>query len=362
MEDKLYKYYNSIYSQVEMSKYKNNFIDNNIPFSTQINILNACYQRCVGCRKPDWPNIKLKDYIVYDVLNWTKYGRDGHSVVFSGGDPPAHENFLDFLEYAHDIGLGTGTLSACLWGKNFDVEKFMKNSTWISISIDGATEEIYTKCRGVNTLEKVKDNIKLLQEIKIQYNLDTRIRCNSTISNINVHQMKDIFQLCNELGIESFFFPIHTWNDLKVQNIDRDQVKIYVDEALKIHQNSKSSVKTNIHVFMKMMDREQPKSCIISWTHCFVDANGDVTICCRSVGGGNGDNGVYSEDKSLVYGNLYEDSMEKIWNSKRALEIRNKTYNAEYSFCKDCDRYNSVNKNYYNWIDSRNENKELIFL
>ncbi len=324
--------------------------------SVQINILNKCYQNCVGCRKPEWPDVKLTDNVVYDVLNWMKQN-GGHSVVFSGGDPPAHGSFLEFLEYAHNLGLGTGTLTACLWGKGFDPEKFLRNSTWVSISIDGATEDVYKQTRGVNTLEKAKENIKLLKSIISSNNLTVRLRCNSTISNLNIHQIEDILELCYELGIECNFYPIHTWEDLKLQNIDRNEVIKYVDGAKQFY--NKFSVKSNINEFMDLMDRTPPGKCIMPWLHCFVDANGDVTICCRSVGGGQGDNGIFQINQDYNYGNLFESSMETIWNSERAKKLRQTTYNPKFSFCAQCDRYSKNNHDYEKWLNSEDR---TIFL
>jgi len=349
--DKLYPYYKNIKNAIE-TKSTNTYL----PLSIQLNILNKCYQRCIGCRKPDWPDVKLPKDIVLNIIQWANFN-PANTVVFSGGDPPAHENFIEFLETAHNIGLGTGTLTACLWGSRFNTEKFVINSNWISISIDGASEKIYTATRGVNTLKSVKENIKLLNKLKNEYNPNLRIRCNSTISTVNIHEMKDILTMCNEeLEIENNFYPLHTWSELQVNNIDKNKVKEYVDEALCV----KTKYKTNIKSFISLLDRKTPPLCIMPWVHIFCDANGDILNCCRMAR----DNGSFIRDPSIVMGNVLQEDINKIWISERAKKIRNRVYNAQESVCKMCDRYNVANWNYDDWLQASQNSSitEKVFL
>ena len=348
--DKLYPYYELIRDQIKDSQESDNSVNNNIPYSLQINILNKCYQKCIGCRKPDWPDVQLKDDNVYEVLCWLAYERMGHSVIFSGGDPPAHPKFLRFLEFANLLELGTGTLTACLWGKEFNPELFLRYSTWVAISIDGADKKTYEQTRGVNTLDTVCKNIELLQNIKSKHKFDVRLRCNSTISNINMHQLSSILELCHNLGIQCYFYPIHTWDDLKVQNVDKKYVERYVENAIntkdKLHINDED---TNIHLFIEQMDRKPPPICIMPWTHGFLDANGDIMHCCRLIN----DNGDFIRDPSAVLGNVYRNSISSIMGSERSRKIGNKTFTAKYNCCNECDRYNKANHNFSEWHENQ---------
>jgi radical SAM protein with 4Fe4S-binding SPASM domain len=336
--NKLMPYYRSIKNVVDgVSSLQNT----ELPLSIQVNLLNKCFQNCIGCRKPEWPDVRLKSECVYDIIHLVA-DTEGSSIVFSGGDPFYHENINDFVDEAFSYDIGIGILTAGLWRKDIDITSILKKVNWISISIDGASEEIYAKTRGVNTLNKVKENIKLLNDIKSKNNLNVRLRCNSTISSVNIYEMMPILKLCFEdLDIECNFYPMHTWDELKVQIGNHEE---YIESCVEFAACYPIK-KTNILNFESMLERDKPNLCIVPLVHMFIDANGDVLHCCRLAN----DNGVYDRKENVVVGNVNHDSISSIFFSDRNKKMFKETYKANYDVCKSCDRYNKLNEDYYNW-------------
>ena len=290
-----------------------------IPFSMQINLLNLCFQKCIGCRKPEWPDVSLKHEEVRDLLLWLAGRKSENTVVFSGGDPFAYKGFERVVRMAHNFDLGIGILTAGLWPKSFDYETVCRQASWIAVSVDGASTEIYRKMRGVNTLKKIRENIALM----VEHCPDVRI--NATIGKDNFHEMADIIRLAGELKVASCnLFPIHTWEELQIGNVEPHAVDREWCSACTEADNQKVLV-TNIDQFPSLADRETANVCVMPLVHCFVDANGDVFVCCRAAN----DNGDHSERYTdAVIGNIRKNPIADILASDRARTVWEKTAKA----------------------------------
>jgi len=309
------------------------------PASIQINLLNACFQKCIGCNKPNWPNIELSPFKVIEILDWMNL-KFGESVVFSGGDPLAYQH-LDKI-FSHIGGLKAGILTSGLWGKDCPIDTVIEYSSHIKFSIDGASREVYKQARGVDTLDRVKENVKIIKKSAQKLNPNLQLRCDSTISKFNYHEMTEILELCDELGLEAYFFPIHTWKDLQLDLVTLAQIAAEVERAMK--SPSYKNVKNNLSNFISMQLRSKPPICIIPYVHFFCDVDGKLFICCRAAN----DNGKYEDrDMTAVIGNIYEQKIDDIWNSCYAQIVRNNFYEVTAEYCKFCDRYNKVNQDFY---------------
>lgn len=314
------------------------------PFSIQINLLNKCYQKCIGCRKYEWPDVELPSHYIIEIIDWLKEFNIANTIVFSGGEPLRYKKFNEVISHIDRFGV----LTSGLFPRTLDLKEVVKRASFISVSIDGATKETYKLTRGVDSLDKVIKNVETLVDLKNKYNSSLRLRCNVTISNKNIHEITDILQLCDTLNIDCNFFPIHTWNELKIDNIE--MVHRYISNAMSLEYD----INTNIVRFVELLHRERPKTCIIPYIHFVIDADGDVLSCCRLLN----DNGIYSKNNSLVLGNINEKNINDIWFSDKAKEIRRRLFVADEPECISCDRYNKINEDFYNWYHG----DESIFL
>lgn len=352
--DKLFPYYQEIEDCIDMTTRLDSIFDT-MPLSFQINLLNKCFQKCIGCAKPTWPDVELTLKKTQDILQWLAIN-GGKSVVFSGGEPLLYNDFNEVIKIAVDNELEVGILTSALWKSTLNVEEVVANSNYIAVSLDGASDEVYAKTRGVDCLPQIIQNMRKISVIKRERQLKVRLKVHATISKYNVHEMADILRLAENLYFdECNFFPIHTYEELKV---DAKYVNDIYENMIK---TSKSGVhiKTNVMSFMSMTKRTKPPLCIMPWIHAFIDANGDVFFCCRLAD----DNGSFeNRDKSVVVGNVNEMNMEELWHGERAKDLRLRIYKANENVCKQCDRYNALNFNYSKWLNIEDEKQKEIFL
>jgi len=315
----------------------------NYPLSIQINLTNKCYQKCIGCRKYKWPNSQLEIDDILNIFSLIKL-KQNNTIVYSGGEPLIHKEINKIIEVTEN---NFGMLSSGLWPKNMSIELFKnKYFKWISISIDGSSYEMYKKCRGIDSLDIA---IKNISKIKT-FNEKLNIRINSTISNINYTEIIGMMKIAKNLNVEINFFPIHTWEDLK---LNFDNIVYIVRSAIEFSKVNK--IKTNILDFYSMMNRKKPNKCIIPYFHFVVDSNGDVLPCCRLLN----DNGEYLKNNNNIIGNVKNEDIYNIINSNKTCEIRKKIFNPCLGECEECDRYNYINKDFEMYLNSNTNN---IFL
>lgn len=356
--EKLKKHYEEIDSLVRHNSYR--------IYSAQINLLNSCYQKCVGCRKYEWPSTKLEFTEVMNIINELSE-MNCQSLVLSGGEPMKYERVGDIIEYANNYNIKVGVLTSGMFPGNIDsnteynlncsnytqLDKVVKYSDYIAFSYDGATQETFKKCRGVDCIGMIQDNIYIVNTRKSRIASKVRLKINMTVSNINYKEMSDVLKIAQDLQVnECNFFPIHTWNELKINNINIEEM---IEEIKKVMiQETKGKVKTNIQTFLSTINRNKPHLCIMPFIHLVIDSDGSVFSCCRLLD----DNGDYeNRNREAILGNVKTMNLNQILQNGN--DIRKKLYYANEKVCWQCDRYNSINEQYFKWLTT---DKEVIFL
>lgn len=328
------------------------------PKSFQVNLTNRCYSKCIGCRKYKWPGAQLTTEQVYKIIDFL-HENGGESIVFSGGEPFCHPDFKNIVNYAYDKKLYIGILTSLILPhkliKHGSYLNILAKADWVAVSIDAMTSpKAYKRMRGVDALYYV---VNRLDEIKL-YNEESKtsyinVRVNSTISNINIDEMAAILVACANLNIKRCdFFPIHTWNDLKITDIVK-ATKCVANAQQALDRNK---VRSNIDSFISLMGRKWQSKCVAGFFHCFIDADGMMFPCCRLAN----DNGDFKE-RNLSYSfghvNFLEDNHYGTQNNKIRAQLLK---NANTPVCKECDRYNKINADYLEFTNIRDGRVKLF--
>jgi MoaA/NifB/PqqE/SkfB family radical SAM enzyme len=314
----------------------------NFPKSFQINLTNKCYSRCIGCRKYEWPDTELSFDQVKSVINFLAK-HHGHSIVLSGGEPACHPNFIEICKYIKDKNLELGILTSAIFPKMMDLKSWALYPDWVAVSIDGPTALEYKRVRGIDAFNIVIDNIKQLKKIQPEI----KIRCNATISKENFYSMGRILTLCEELQIDCYFFPIHTWKELQVTNLD---IQLHFMTLFRL-MSKDIKIKTNVNDFVTLMKRKKPSVCIATYFHAFIDSDGLIFPCCRLAN----DNGDFSQRNLKMSLGHIDGGLENIWSSEKSKKIRQKLCAANERECTFCDRYNKINTDYADYKDLRDK-------
>ena len=88
-----------------------------------------------------------------------------NEILIGGGEPFFDKDFIEFVEYCLDRNVSTKVFTnGLLLNENVCKRMSKWKLTYLSISVDGTTDEEYQKIRGVKGISTLKQNIALLKK------------------------------------------------------------------------------------------------------------------------------------------------------------------------------------------------------
>jgi MoaA/NifB/PqqE/SkfB family radical SAM enzyme len=168
----------------------------------------ACNLKCVMC---PWREIakKAENRGLMTPEIWAvirPYLDRVQSVDFTGGGEPLLQPHLaEWIADASQAGCETGFLSNGLLLKEDKLKKILAAGiNWICISMDGADAEMYNKIRVGSDFERVCENVANIGRLRKGRRPKTMI--NFVLMDMNAHQMEEIVQLAERLGVDQVNF------------------------------------------------------------------------------------------------------------------------------------------------------------
>lgn len=120
------------------------------------------------------------------------------------------------------------------------IEKIIKaQNTELTFSIDGVTKEVYEEIRQGSNFERVVENVKYIMKLKRELGITKDIRMNSVIMKTNYKQIYDLLDFAKELGFNQLSLMALHFDSAPNENIfygdTRDQNALnYVYKAIPI--------------------------------------------------------------------------------------------------------------------------------
>jgi predicted SAM-dependent methyltransferase len=159
--------------------------------------------------------------------------------------------------------------------------------TDIIVSIDGITQKVYEQYRVGGNLQKALNGLKYLVRYRDKYSANVNIMPQFIVFKHNQHEIDKFTDYMNKLGLKAFFKPPYFR-----------------------HENSNFELADDAQYHRPQFDtiselKNAMSECINPRDVFTVQINGDVILCCHDY------------NKSTFYGNLFEQSVEEIWNSPK---------------------------------------------
>jgi MoaA/NifB/PqqE/SkfB family radical SAM enzyme len=131
------------------------------------------------------------------------------TLTFSGGEPFIRKDLFELALYAKSQGLITMVVTNLSLFKESDIEKIADSFDFFGISIDSTRPEIYKEIRGVDWLERIKENVHKLMAGLTGLKADVQVCGMITISNRNAYEMHDILHMIfDNLGMDTISFNL----------------------------------------------------------------------------------------------------------------------------------------------------------
>jgi MoaA/NifB/PqqE/SkfB family radical SAM enzyme len=182
------------------------------PIQLMLDPVNNCHLSCPGCLHSgndrfagayDWPSgaLSTEDHDrILALLGPTAWG----AVYYNWGEPLLGKRTPELLSRAKQYRLHT-CVSTNLSVK-FDAEALVASGVnFLFLSIDGATQEVYSKFRRGGRLELCLDNIRRLVEARRRLGSPTPFLLWRFLTfEHNVHEVEAALALANQTGVDQF--------------------------------------------------------------------------------------------------------------------------------------------------------------
>ena len=281
-EGKILKY---ILYRYVFREYPKKKINTKFPTYILIEPVSSCNLKCAMCYQSDPTFIKKEFMGKMDIKLYKKIIDEAHenqtcAITFgSRGEPTIHPQLTEFLDYAKGKFLDIKLITNATKLNDKLIHKiFSCNINQVSFSIDSEDKKIYEEIRKFSNFELVLKNVKRYNEIKKSY------KKNNTTTRISGVKVRD------DQDAEKFH---KFWSK-------------YADEVV----FKKAFAKWNTYENDPHPELTDP--CAYPWERMMIWFDGKVNPC-------------DADYKSMLsYGNVNNQSIKDLWNSKKLNDLKEK--------------------------------------
>lgn len=289
-----------------------------VPMTISIEPTTACNLKCPECpsglRSFSRATGNLKADFFRDTIDQIAH-KLIYLIFYFQGEPYINPKFLEMVRYANDKGLYTITSTNGHFLDDDNCKETIESGLdRIIISIDGTTQETYESYRIGGDLEKVKQGARNLVEWKQKLKSKTpHIIFQFLVVKPNEHQIDDVYELANEIGVDEVklktaqIYDYESGNDL-IPTIDKYS-------RYRRQDNGQYKIKN-----------ELLNHCWKLWHACVITWDGMIVPCC------------FDKDASHRMGQLKEETFEEIWQNDTYGKFRQSLLTGRDSIdiCQNC--------------------------
>lgn len=306
------------------------------PVHIEINPTNVCNKACEWCIT-DY--LWSEEYLDIDIMNrfleeFSELG--GKAIGWSGGgEPTCHPKLGEAVRKASETGLKQGLFTNGVFSNEL-VDTLGKNMEWIRFSIDTADKRKWREKMHIagSALDKVWENINKLKHYP------ARIVTNANVTKWNSDDMKKLARISKEKGADGFQIRPILPRPYKNDEFDKEFYSNYFDKLKEIEKLETSDFQIFIS-WDKFKDittgdigNRNYDKCQYHHFFSVLNANGDLGVCMYRL-----------DDDNFIFGNIYERSLEEIWNNeKRKTVIKYCNNNINFDQCQICCKGHELNK------------------
>jgi cyclic pyranopterin phosphate synthase len=328
---------NKIFKHLDkLRKYEDGELETLI--TAKIDMTNKCSSHCplcVGGRKSQ-SSLSREDafYVIKQLSNFGV-----RALVFSGGGEPLMNPYtvdsalknkglslkIGAIEYAVKREMDVGLITNGIQLTKQKSEVLLDNCSWIRVSFDAGTPEMYYKVHRdkKEIFDKVIKNTTNLVNIRNKIGSECTIGTAYLTGKNTLDGMLDFVKLSKKVGVDyTQFRPFH--NDYVSIDNELETCKLLETDNFKVLHSEQKYLRFNDE------DKRTYKKCLGMNFITIIDADMNVLTCCHSRG-----------HKENVLGNLRKNTLWEIWeNRKNNPNWEKITNNCPY-FCEE-DTLNRV--------------------
>ncbi len=242
--------------------------------------------------------------------------------LYGLGEPVLNPHLADYIRALSAAGIETWfTTNATLIDEAKARELAEAGASRISVSIDGATAETYETIRRGARFASMLRGLHALTAMRRTLGRP-QVTVNFVAMDCNLHELPALVDLCAEAGVEAINVePLFDWGDQSAElavHYQREALGSMAEAAgtdllatarerageAGIHFSSRFLSDSGTLDYRERVRRRRAGDgwlCSEPWSTVFITAAGEVRTCCLN---------------DTVFGNLFEQSFEEIWNGE----------------------------------------------
>lgn len=298
----------------------------------QFELTSRCNERCIHCYIPnakknngfDMPTAKVKSIID----EFAKIG--GIHVTISGGEAFLHKDIIEIVRYCREKDLKISILSNLISLKDEQIIELKKyNLSLIQVSLYSVDPDVHDKITTVKGSCK-----KTMEAIDKLIAADIPVQISCPIMKVNKDSYLGVMNFAKDRNIKAQTdYIMMARSDFSTDNLEQ---RLSLDETEKLLRSiiehdvyyRKGTLKQIPKSEQMLIDFENFKKqplCGVGYDNCCITANGDVYPCAGWQG--------------CVLGNVYENTLQEIWENSERIKSLRKITEESFPKCLECDAY-----------------------
>lgn len=291
-----------VLSSFYLTRWTGKAIQWGLPFTISMEPTTACNLRCPECpsglRSFSRPTGNLKEDFFRKTID-ELHRELIYLIFYFQGEPYINPKFLDMVKYASDRGIYTITSTNGHFLNDANAKKTIESGLdRMIISVDGTTQEVYESYRKSGKLKNVLEGARNIVRWKKKMKSKTpHIIFQFLVVKPNEHQIPDIYQLAEEIGVDEVKLKTAQVYDYENGNPLIPTIEKYA--RYKKQDDGKYIIKN-----------ELLNHCWKLWHSCVITWDGLVVPCC------------FDKDAIHRLGDLKNATFQEIWKSDEYYNFR----------------------------------------
>lgn len=308
---------------IEHEKQRRQEYVSGFPYWLTIDPTNFCTLRCPFC-----PTGQARGSRAKGILSFENFKRliDEmgpyliHIDFCNWGEPLLNKDIYEMIKYAKQYNVDTKIDSNLNHFNEKDTEDMILSGLdKLIVSIDGVTQETYSKYRVGGDFNKVMNNLKLLLKKREELNRSNPyISWQFLVFRHNEHEIEQVKKMGQDLGVDNVGIT-------KAFIGDKDWIPLNEEYSHYRRAEIKDDKYTSRHFKFP-----EEKFCNWPWEAIVINPNGSVSPCCSV------------EDEKDDFGNILANPFKEIWNNgkyrqaRRFIKNKEETVKEDNNICIGC--------------------------
>ena len=267
------------------------------PTTYTLELTSRCNNTCVGCG-----NVFSRELGEMPLERWTilldRLQSHMINIRVTGGEPTLHRQFSQVIQTIDGLNVPFVLFSNGVWKNRPEIIRLLhgcNNLDGVLISLHGKDNASHQQFVGCDSFEQT------IQSIRESVRAGLRINTNTVLTRANFRTVEEIAQSLLDLGVGFVAFSRYYGASCPITALSEAE---FLDAVQAVHTLKARGVPVRFNNNVPACFGGYPsKSCPAGITHCTIDPLGNVRPCNHT---------------PTTLGNLFDHSIEKIWQSEQA--------------------------------------------